>query len=594
MSGIETASTESADEGGWLLPPTPSPAVAARLQHLALARTEIFLPIVLIGMVFALVISEPSGVPVTWPIFATNVGVLVAGTWLYVALRRKRLPVTQAHAVSALIWLMPPVNTLTSLFITDVPTLTLMLMIELASIPILIDTRWALAASVPIVVTSLPLMLRAHTSGVFMTAVVGVWVVGVLMHLVLRRATIKGETHRNHLMSALESLEIELAERKRAEADREQLRDQFVHAQRMEAVGTLSAGLAHDMNNILGGILAFAQILRSEAKDKQVQQDLDRIKQEAERGAALTRGLLAFSRRGAYRRRPLPLASVLDDMTPLLQTLGKGITIERVDGPMAIVDGDPAQLGQVLFNLCRNAADAMGGEGTIMIKTAIVERSAVTHAKLSVTDTGTGMDEATQKRMFEPFFTTKPIGKGTGLGLAMVYGAIEAHGGTVEVRSAPEEGTTVNVFIPTTEELPQLAHRAAGQPSVRRGHVLVVDDDQTIREALSRITEGIGLTPLLAANGREALALWENNKGVITLVLLDMVMPELDGPATFRALREQSNVPVLLVSGYTDHTAAQQLLSEGAEGFLEKPYTAEQLGAEIDRILGRRSSENVS
>jgi two-component system cell cycle sensor histidine kinase/response regulator CckA len=248
----------------------------------------------------------------------------------------------------------------------------------------------------------------------------------------------------------------------------------------------------------------------------------------------------------------------------------------------------------VLFNLCRNAADAMGGEGTIMIKTAIVERSAVTHAKLSVTDTGTGMDEATQKRMFEPFFTTKPIGKGTGLGLAMVYGAIEAHGGTVEVRSAPEEGTTVNVFIPTTEELPQLAHRAAGQPSVRRGHVLVVDDDQTIREALSRITEGIGLTPLLAANGREALALWENNKGVITLVLLDMVMPELDGPATFRALREQSNVPVLLVSGYTDHTAAQQLLSEGAEGFLEKPYTAEQLGAEIDRILGRRSSENVS
>ncbi len=553
-----------------------------------------FLPIVLVGIVIALAISEPSGVPVTWPIIATNGVALAAGAALYIALRKGKLPVSQAHAVSALIWLLPPVNTLTSLLLTDVPTLTLMLMIELASIPILIDTRWALAASIPVLASSIPLLLRAHTSGVFMTAVVGVWVVGVLMQLVLRRATIRGETHRHHLMTALETLEVELAERKRAEADREALRDQFVHAQRMEAVGTLSAGLAHDMNNILGGILAFAQILRAEATDKQVQQDLDRIRQEAERGAALTRGLLAFSRRGAYRRRPLPLASVLDDMTPLLKTLGKGISIERIDGPMMIVDGDPAQLGQVLFNLCRNAADAMGGEGTIVIKTAQVERSAITHAKLSVTDTGSGMDEATKKRMFEPFFTTKPIGKGTGLGLAMVYGAIEAHDGAIEVRSAPGEGTTVNIYLPITEELPQLAQRAAGQASVRRGHVLIVDDDATMREATARIAEGIGLTPLVASNGKEALAVWAQHKGAITLVLLDMVMPELDGAATFRALREQSNVPVLLVSGYTDHTAAQELLAEGAEGFLEKPFTAEELAGEIDRILGRRSSEIVA
>jgi len=232
----------------------------------------------------------------------------------------------------------------------------------------------------------------------------------------------------------------------------------------------------------------------------------------------------------------------------------------------------------------------MGGEGTITIKTAVVERSAVTHVKLSVTDTGTGMDEATKKRIFEPFFTTKPVGKGTGLGLAMVYGAIEAHDGTIDVRSALGEGTTVNIYLPVTDELPQLAQRAAGQASVRRGHVLIVDDDATMREGAARITEGIGLTPLRAANGREALAVWADNKGVITLVLLDMVMPELDGPATFRALREQSNVPVLLVSGYVDHTAAQALLAEGAEGFLEKPYTAEQLAIEIDRILGRRSS----
>lgn len=548
----------------------------------------------IVGLLIALAISEPSGVAVTTPILATNAVTLVAGLVLYAALRGGKVPVAQAHAVGAFIWLMAPLNTMTSLFITSAPTLTLMLMIELASLPILVDTRWALAASVPILVTSFPLLVIAEVSSAFMAAVMGVWAVGLLMQLVLRRATIRGETHRMHLVSALETLEFELAERKRAEADREALRDQFVHAQRMEAVGTLSAGLAHDMNNILGGILAFAQILRAEAKDKQMQQDLDRIRQEAERGAALTRGLLAFSRRGAYRRRPVPLASVLDDMTPLLVTLGKGITIRRIDGPLAIVDGDPAQLGQVLFNLCRNAADAMNGEGTIVVSTALVERSAVTHAKLSVTDTGTGMDEATKKRMFEPFFTTKPIGKGTGLGLAMVYGAIEAHGGVIEVRSAPGEGTTVNIYLPTTEELPQLAHRAAGQASVRRGHVLVVEDDATLREATARIAEGIGLTPLLAANGRDALAMWAKHQGAVTLVLLDMVMPELDGPATFRALREQSNVPVLLVSGYTDHTAAQELLAEGAEGFLEKPYTAEQLGAEIDRILGRRSTEQVA
>ena len=572
----------------------PSADVSRRLAELSLVRAQVFLPVVLTALVVGLVISEPSGVPVTRTILVVNAFVCAAAVVLLVQLRRNKIPIAWAHPVASLVWLVNPLATIVSTSLTSAPTLTLPLMIEIASLTLLIDTRWAVIAGVPVVAIAVPLMARTETPGIFPVAIVGVWTLAMIMQIALRRSLVRAETHRLQLVRALEALQHELSERKRAEADREALRDQFVHAQRMDAVGTLSAGLAHDMNNILGGILAFAEILRHEARDPHVREDLDRIRKEAERGAALTRGLLAFSRRGNYRRQPISLGSIIDEMAPLLsRTLGKAIGLERLDGPLAIVDADPAQLGQVLLNLCLNAADAMSGEGTITVATELVHLddkqvgtlARGTYAKLSVRDTGTGMDETTRKRMFEPFFTTKPVGKGTGLGLAMVYGAVEAHAGAIDVTSVIGRGTTIEIYLPTTEATPLPMPRA--DVARTKGVVLIVDDEATMRAGAARIVEQLGLTTTSASDGDEAIAIFEQQADDIALVVLDMVMPRMNGAACFRALRERRPVPILLVSGYTDHAAARELLSAGASGFLEKPYTAEQLAAEIDRILGR-------
>ena len=242
-------------------------------------------------------------------------------------------------------WLLAPINTLVSYALTAQATLMFPLLIELTTASLQVDTRWAIASTLPVMAIALPVAAVTGGMPIFPMAFVGIWSVAILMQIGLRRSMIRAETHRLDVEASARELAHQLDERQRAEADRERLRDQFVHAQRMDAVGTLAAGLAHDMNNILGGILSFAEVLHVEATSPSVKADLARIRQEAERGAALTRSLLAFSRRGQYRKRPILLHAVLDDMTPLIsRTLGRAIAIDRIDGPPTIIDGDPAQL----------------------------------------------------------------------------------------------------------------------------------------------------------------------------------------------------------------------------------------------------------
>ena len=389
------------------------------------------------------------------------------------------------------------------------------------------------AVTLPVVALGIPLSIQAGSQPIYPLSLVGLWLVAMIMQLWLRRWTIRAETARVDLVH-------ELDERKHAQAEAEKLRDQFVHAQRMDAVGTLAAGLAHDMNNILGGILAFAEVLHSEATDKEVKADLARIRTEAERGAALTRSLLAFSRRGQYRKRSMLLHSVLDDMSPLLsRTLGKHVMLERTDGPPTIIEGDSAQLGQVLLNLCLNAADAMNGRGVVKIYTNEIDLApdeveglpGGRYGMLSIVDTGCGMDAETKKRIFEPFFTTKPIGKGTGLGLAMVFGAVEAHGGGITVESEPGQGTTMTIYLPAAETMPALP---ASEPIVKprsKGVVLVVDDEPVVRTATARLVDGLGLDAITAADGEEAVDIYKHRQSEIVLVLLDMVMPKMAGPS---------------------------------------------------------------
>jgi signal transduction histidine kinase/CheY-like chemotaxis protein len=571
------------------------PEVEKQLEQIAFERLRIFLPIVIGGILVALGISAPIGIPLPGLVLFINGAMLTFAVTLYLMLRRRVIPGRFVHVIAALVWLVTPINTLSSYLITDNATLVLPLMVEMATAALMVDTVWTLIVTVPVVALGVPLSLAAGDAPIYPTGVVGLWLIAIIMQIWVRRWTIAAESHRLDVEETAKQLARELDERKRAQAESERLRDQFVHAQRLDAVGTLAAGLAHDMNNILGGILAFAEVLYAEARDKHVKADLARIRQEAERGAALTRSLLAFSRRGAYRRRPILLHSVLDDMMPLLsRTLGKNITIARTDGPPTIIEGDSAQLGQVLLNLCLNAKDAMSDGGTVTITTDEVELevgeveglAAGRYAKLAITDTGAGMDEETKRRAFEPFFTTKAVGKGTGLGLAMVFGAIQAHGGSITVDSTPRLGTKMTIYIPASEASPALPVSERRSNPRNRGIVLVVDDEPVVRTATARLVEQLGLVAVTAADGEQAVEIYKQRSKEIVLVLLDMVMPKLPGPACYAALRKLGSTPVLIVSGYATDRAAQDLLDSGADGLLEKPYTAEQLGAEIDRILG--------
>ncbi|MEO6776183.1 MAG: response regulator [Kofleriaceae bacterium] len=580
----------------WLSGPLVRADVVPKLQRAALDRMRVFAPIGIGGIVAALVVSIPAGVPLPPLVLVIDLVLVAIGVVLAVLLARDRVPLRLAHPISAVIWLLAPATTLASYLATHQATLVLPLMIGIATAALCVDTAWTLAVTVPVLALGLPLSLDAGGLAVYPLALCGIWLVTMIMQVGLRRALIHAETHRLDVEATARELAHELDERRRAEADRERLRDQFVHAQRMDAVGTLAAGLAHDMNNILGGILAYAEVLHAEATDQAVRSDLARIRQEAERGAALTRSLVAFSRRGQYRKRAMLLHSVLDDMMPLVaRTLGRNIIVARTDGPPTIIDGDPAQLGQVVLNLCMNASDAMDGNGTLALATDEIELADHAtlppgrYAKLVVRDTGSGMSAETQRRAFEPFFTTKPLGKGTGLGLAMVFGAVEAHGGTIEIESIVGKGTAMTILLPATEANPTLPASSA-EDSRRRGNgrVMLVDDEPIVRTAMARLVKQLGLETLTAADGEEALALYKIHRDEIVLILLDMVMPKLAGPECYRELRKLGTTPVLIVSGYASDAVTQALIDEGAEGFLEKPFTAPQLGAELDRILGKR------
>jgi signal transduction histidine kinase/ActR/RegA family two-component response regulator len=588
----------------WIRGPEVRPDVEHELEKLAFERLRLFLPIVIGGILIALVVSKPSGIPISPGVIAINAAMCSVAIAMFLLLRAKKIPTRWAHAAGALVWVLAPINTLSSYAITGAPTLVLPLMLELTSAALLIDTAWTLAVTLPVLAIGVPLAARTGTEPVYPISVIGLWVVAFTMQAWLRRWTIRAETHRLDLEKGTAQLAEELAERKRAQAESEKdkaeserLRDQFVHAQRMDAVGTLAAGLAHDMNNILGGILAFSEVLYAEAKEKEVKADLARIRQEAERGAQLTRSLLAFSRRGQYRKRSILLHSVLDDMMPLLsRTVGKNIQIARVDGPPTIIDGDSAQLGQVVLNLCLNAADAMGGSGAVTLTTAEVDLedgqveglAAGRYAKLAVKDSGTGMDAETKKRAFEPFFTTKPVGKGTGLGLAMVIGAVQAHGGAITVDTEVAKGTTMTIYIPASEASPALPTSEPVTVPRSQGLVLVVDDEPVVRTATARLVEQLGLTAVMAIDGEQAVQVYRERHKEIVLVLLDMVMPRMPGPECYRELRKIGRTPILLVSGFAADLAAQDLLDTGADGFIEKPYSREQLAKEIDRLLGRR------
>jgi two-component system cell cycle sensor histidine kinase/response regulator CckA len=389
-------------------------------------------------------------------------------------------------------------------------------------------------------------------------------------------------------------------EREELQAKHERLHTQLLHPQRIEVAGTLAAGLAHDMNNVLAAIMNIAELLLDDCSDTRTRLDLEQIVAEAERGAALTKSLLGFARKGQYRRQVLEIDLVVRDVLALLShTLPKSVEVKLEPGaPGERVDGDPAQLAQILVNLALNAADAMSGKGRLTIASEVTEVDDATaarlglaggrHARIFVRDTGCGMDAATQQRMFEPFFTTKPVGKGTGLGLSLVWGVVKAHGGAIDVDSAVGRGTDFAIYLPVTTA-PLAARSSPPEPRLPplRATILVVDDEPHIRQSTTRILERVGYTVLGACDGADALRVFAANQPAIGLVIMDMAMPVMSGAECIRSLREISNVPVLVATGYAIDEEVQTVVARGAS-LIEKPFSASTLLVEVARLLERR------
>lgn len=562
---------------------TPQPTLAVT----ALERARILAPLVLAGMVISLASSERVGVALTGAVIAFNavsISVLVA---MSVLLWRRRIAERWAHPALTLVWWLPVAGTLLSQYFSHSTLLAPVLLVEISCAAILLHTGWVIGTQLLISAIWFPLTIRDGGDAAASMLLTGALaqITAIVFHVLMRRSLVRAET-----------LRLEAAE-KLAELAR--MQDQLLHSQRMEAVGTLAAGIAHDMNNVLGAIMSFAGLVLESAKPDQ-RADLEQIVAEAERGASLTRGLLAFSRRGQYRRQVLVLDDIVREVLPLLErTLPKSIEVRSLlTGGSACVEGDPVQLGQALVNFGLNAAHAMTGTGTLELAADVVELAepAATelslppgrYGRLRVTDTGCGMDEAVRRRVFEPFFTTKPMGKGTGLGLSTVWGVARAHNGAASVESELGKGSTFWLHLPlTTAARPRAPSPLVIEvaPELPRRTVLVIDDEHAVLRGNRRILERMGLEVLTASDGAEGLQVFDAHADAIALVVLDMGMPVMGGAECFVKLRERSRVPVLIATGYAADEHVQALVAAGAS-LIEKPFQASDLTSRVRAMLG--------
>lgn len=403
----------------------------------------------------------------------------------------------------------------------------------------------------------------------------------------------------------------DITERKQAEETRAKLEEQLRQAQKMESIGRLAGGVAHDFNNLLTVIQGHISLLQDElpGEDPRLEQ-LDLIRQASERAAVLTRQLLAFSRQQILAPTRLDLNDLVANLHKMLgRLIGEDITLTTVLQPgLWPVTADPGQLEQVIMNLVINARDAMPTGGKLTIETRNVDLDgsyAQIHldaptgpcVMLAVTDTGHGMDEATLARIFEPFFTTKEPGKGTGLGLATVYGIVKQSGGHITVYSEPSQGTTFKIYLPASGTAPQRLAQPQAQPVIRGGNetILLVEDDEMVRSLVQRALLRQGYTLLEARWGDEALFLVEQQRGQIDLLVTDVVMPKMNGRELFEQLKAlHPRMKVLFMSGYTDDTMVRNGLLAAEIEFLSKPFSPDALAAKVREVLDKPVASGLS
>jgi two-component system cell cycle sensor histidine kinase/response regulator CckA len=393
----------------------------------------------------------------------------------------------------------------------------------------------------------------------------------------------------------------DVTERKEAEKEKKTLEAQLQYAQRMEALGTLAGGIAHNFNNLLMGIQGNTTLMLLGADSgHRHYENLKKIEKLVDSGSRLTKQLLGYARKGQYEIKPISVNRVIEETSDTFGITKKDIAVHReLADNLHVVQADQGQIEQVLWNLYVNAADAMSAGGELFLKTRNVTSRNMknksynvkpgNYVLVTVRDTGIGMNRKTKEHIFEPFFSTKGLAKGTGLGLASVYGMIKAHGGYIDVESKKGRGTTFNIYLPASEK--QILEKKVPQGKIEEGHetVLLVDDEEMILEVSKPLLESLGYTVLVAKGGRETLEIYKENRNIIDMIILDMIMPDMSGGETFDHLREiNPELRVLLSSGYTIDGQAKEILERGCDGFIQKPFDMEELSVKIREILDKK------
>ena len=390
----------------------------------------------------------------------------------------------------------------------------------------------------------------------------------------------------------------DVSKRTEAELEKKRLEAQLTHAQKMEAIGTLAGGVAHDFNNLLMGIQGYISLMRLDTDpDKPHDKYLLGIEENVMSAANLTEQLLGFARKGKYTPRPTNLNDIVGKSCRMFTRTRKEITVhKKCKEDIWEVKVDRAQIEQVFINLYLNAWHAMPQGGDLFIQTENVilsdtycrpyELSGGNYVKISVTDTGIGMDQKTMDRIFEPFFTTKEVGKGTGLGLASAYGIIKNHNGIIRVYSEKDHGATFNIYLPASESEDSKILEVKSE--LLRGHetILLVDDEDGPIFVEELMLKELGYKVLSARSGKDAIRLYKENMDVLDLVALDMIMPQMSGKETYVQLKMiDPEIKVLLVSGYSLNKQIEELIALGCSGFIQKPFDIVQLSQKLREVL---------
>ena len=382
-------------------------------------------------------------------------------------------------------------------------------------------------------------------------------------------------------------------------SDTKRLQTQLHQAQKMEAIGTLAGGIAHDFNNLLMGIQGNASLMLLETDPETARYDrLKNIERQVEMGSKLTSQLLGYARKGRYEVKPTNLNKLIEGLSETFGRTRKEIVIHKdLADNLSPVEVDEGQIEQVLLNLFVNASDAMAGGETLTLKTMNVNSNDMggdqykpkqgNYILLSVADTGTGMDKETMDKIFDPFFTTKEMGRGTGLGLASAYGIIKGHSGYIDVESRKGHGSTFKIYLPaSTSEVRDQRPEVSEDVRHGDGTILLVDDEEIVLTVGQELLEALGYEVLTARGGREAIEKFKDKKDKISLIILDMIMPDMGGGETYDILKEiDKDISVILSSGYSIEGKATEIMNRGCNGFLQKPFKLSQLSQSIKDVL---------